>query len=235
MKAEDVMARDVLTVTPTTSIEVAIALMLRRRVSGLPVVDEAGKLAGVITEGDLLRRAETGTGIHHRSKLLEFLIGPGREASEFVHANSRRVGDLMTRDVITAEASTPLEDVVEAMEKHHIRRLPVVDGTKVIGVVSRADLLAALGRKLAAMPKDDPNESDDSIEQTLRSQLAASTWVSGTNIGVDVDDSVVTMSGFIYDERTRKALMVAAQNVPGVKQVVDKLVWIDTTTGMVVP
>jgi CBS domain-containing protein len=235
MKAEEIMARDVLTVTPATTLDVAINLMLQRRVSGLPVVSDTGELVGIITEGDLLRRVETGTDTKRRSRLLEFLAGPGREASEFVHANSRRVGDLMTPGVISVAADATLDEVVDSMERHHIRRVPVVTGGKVVGVVSRADLLRALAVKLDVLPKPGGAMSDEAVESGLRAQLEASNWLSGTNIGINVKDGVVTLTGYIYDERTRKALIVAAQNAAGVGHVIDKLVWLDTTTGLVVP
>jgi len=215
MKAEEIMARDVLTVTPATTLDVAINLMLQRRVSGLPVVSDTGELVGIITEGDLLRRVETGTDTKRRSRLLEFLAGPGREASEFVHANSRQV--------------------VDCMERHHIRRVPVVADGKVVGVVSRADLLRALAVKLNVLPVTGGEMSDEDVENGLRAQLEASNWLSGTNIGINVKGGVVTLTGYIYDERTRKALIVAAQNAAGVGHVIDKLVWLDTTTGLVVP
>jgi len=235
MKAEEIMARDVLTVTPATTLDVAINLMLQRRVSGLPVVSDTGELVGIITEGDLLRRVETGTDTKRRSRLLEFLAGPGREASEFVHANSRQVGDLMTPSVISVATDATLDEVVDCMERHHIRRVPVVADGKVVGVVSRADLLRALAVKLNVLPVTGGEMSDEDVENGLRAQLEASNWLSGTNIGINVKGGVVTLTGYIYDERTRKALIVAAQNAAGVGHVIDKLVWLDTTTGLVVP
>ncbi len=233
MRAEDVMARDVLTVSAATTIETAIGLMLEHRVSALPVLDADGKLVGIISEGDLLRRAETGTGERRRSRLLEFLIGPGREAEEYVQTHSRQVGDLMTRDVVTVGTAATLDDVVTLMEKHHIRRVVVMHDNRLAGIVSRSDLLRALGKTLAAAPAQ--GGSDDAIKANLARELAASTWASSSNIGINVDNGVVTFDGFIYDERMRQALTVAAQNTPGVRGVVDRMVWLDATTGMTVP
>ncbi len=232
MQAQDVMARDVLTVMPKTRIEVALDLMLKRRVSGLPVLTAEGKLAGIITEGDLLRRHETGTSDRHRSKLLSFLIGPGKEADEFVHANSREVGDLMTANVLSVTETTPLDQVVTLMEKNRIRRLPVLREGKLVGIISRADLLRALATKLST--EASAPASDTEIEQTLVHTLAGSSWSAASNVGVTVHEGVVTLNGFVYDERARSALRVAAENIKGVKSVVDQLVWIDLTTGMTV-
>ncbi len=230
MKANEVMARDVLTATPETTISVAIGLMLQKRVSGLPVVNANGALVGILTEGDLLRRAETGTGTKHRSMFMEFLVGPGKEAQEYVRSHSRRVGDLMTPEVVFVAPDADLDSVVSLMERHHVRRVPVVEAKRLVGIISRADLLRALGRKLSALA---PCSTDDvSIEHALREELAATKWVVGANIDIKVRDGVVQLDGFIYDERLRQALNVAAQNVAGSKGVIDKMVWIDTTTAM---
>lgn len=233
MRALDVMASSVLTVTPDTTIDVAIDLMLHHHISGLPVLDDDGKLVGILTEGDLLRRVETGTGDRKRSRFMEFLLGPGREAQSYVSEHSRRVGDLMTAEVVTVPPATPLEAVVQLMEERRIRRVCVMDGSRLAGIVSRADLLRALSQKLAALPHHPV--TDDGIKATLLAELGAAKWVNCSNIRVDVRDRQVTLEGFIYDERMRQALMVAAQNVDGVKGVVDQLVWLDTTTGLSVP
>ena len=230
MQAQDVMARDVLTVMPKTSITVALDLMLKRKVSGLPVLDENGKLVGILTEGDLLRRRETGTGTKHRSRLLSFIVGPGREAEEFVHSNSRVVGDLMTPSVVSVPETATLDDIVTMMEKHHIRRVPVMKGDHLVGIVSRADLLRALQQKIADEQAEP--DSDAKIEKTLIDTLAGSAWTAASNVGVTVTDGTVTFNGFVYDERARAALRVAAENIPGVKNVVDQLVWIDVATGV---
>lgn len=233
MRALDVMATSLLTVAPSTTIDVAIGLMLEHHLSGLPVMDADGKLVGIITEGDLLRRTETGTGERPRSKFMEFLLGPGHEAQGYVQSHSRRVCDLMTSDVVAVSPAASLESVVELMEKHHIRRICVVGDGGLVGLVSRADLLRALRQKLAAVPHREATDAD--IEKALLAELSAAKWVTSSNIRVHVADHVVTLEGFIYDERMRAALTVAAQNVDGVTGVVDKLVWLDTTTGMSVP
>lgn len=230
IRAKDVMAQDVLTVMPATRIEVALDLMLKRRVSGLPVLDANGRLVGILTEGDLLRRRETGTSDKHRSRLLSFLVGPGREAEEFVHSNSRDVGDLMTARVVSVQESATLDEVVTTMEKHHIRRVPVLRGDVLVGIVSRADLLRVLQQQLEA--DLDAPESDASIEKALLATLAGASWTAAANVGVTVSGGTVTFNGFIYDERARAALRVAAENTHGVKHVVDQLVWIDVATGV---
>jgi len=230
MQAQDIMARDVLTVMPSTRIDVALDLMLQRKVSGLPVLNEDGTLVGILR--DLLRRTETGTGDRHRSRLLTFLIGPGKEADEFVHSNSRVVADLMTPSVLSVAETATLDQVVALMEKKRIRRVPVLRDGKLVGIISRADLLRALAQKLAGEAQQPSSDAD--IEKALFDKLAGSSWSAASNIGITVKEGIVTLNGFVYDERARAALRVAAENTPGVKGVVDQLVWIDLTTGMTV-
>ena len=137
MKAKDVMTPHVLSVAPDASISAAARLMLQNRISGLPVVDGSGKLVGMVTEGDFLRRTEIGTQ-RQRARWIEFLIGPGRLADEYSRSSGRSVSDVMTHD----DAS--LEDIVRVMERHHVKRVPVVEEGTVVGIVTRANLLHAL-------------------------------------------------------------------------------------------
>ena len=137
MKASDVMTRRVLTVEPSASVLKAIGLMLQNRISGLPVVDTKGVLVGLVTEGDFLRRTETTTE-KRRPRWLEFLVGPGRLADEYVKTHARKVDEIMTREPRTITEDTPLEDIVQIMERHKIKRLPVMRGKQLVGIVSQA-------------------------------------------------------------------------------------------------
>jgi CBS domain-containing protein len=143
MKAGDMMTRRVVTVAPDAPIEKAVRLMLQHCVSGLPVVDGSGKLVGIITEGDLLRRAEIGTE-HQRPRWLTILLGRGRLASDYVRSHGRKVKDVMTRDVVAITETTLIREVVELMEIHRIKRLPVLRRRRLVGIVSRANLIRAL-------------------------------------------------------------------------------------------
>src|SRR4249919_3017941 len=136
MKVRDIMTSPVVSVAPDSTVLEAIRIMLLRHISGLPVVDKDGKLVGIVTEGDFLRRAETGTE-RRRPRWLEFLLGPGRLADEYTHAHGRTVAEVMTRDPRTIAEDTPLEQAVQLMEKHRIKRLPVMRGDQVVGIVSR--------------------------------------------------------------------------------------------------
>src|ERR1700757_3017196 len=148
MKTSDVMTRDVLTVARETSVANAIRVMLDHNVSGLPVL-ENGKVVGIVTEGNLLRRSETGTE-KHRPRWLEILMGPGRMAGEYVRTHGRKVEDIMTTDLISVAGGAPLDEVVGLMERRGIKRVPVLDGNLLVGVISRADLLRSLLQTLDA-------------------------------------------------------------------------------------
>jgi CBS domain-containing protein len=123
MKVSDVMTPNVLSVPPDASVATAAQLMLQKRISGVPVIDDRGNLVGIISEGDFLRRAETGTG-RRRPRWTEFFMGPGRLADEYVRLSGRKVRDVMTHEVHTVAPDAPLEQVVRLMERHNIKRLP---------------------------------------------------------------------------------------------------------------
>jgi CBS domain-containing protein len=224
MKAADVMTRDIVTVGPETPLADAIRLMLERRVSGLPVVDGAGQLVGLLTEGDLLHRAETGTDTV-RLGWLKALLARGRMAEHYVHTHGRRVRDAMTQDVLTVGEASPLDDVIRIMESRHVRRVPVVDGKRLVGIVSRSDLVRALGA-LLERPAG-PDKDDHAIRDSILAEMARHRWAPGQNVEVAVREGVVGFTGMIFDERMRGALRVIAEAVPGVKAVRDEVELVD--------
>jgi CBS domain-containing protein len=230
MQVQDVMTKHVISVEPTDTIARAIRLMLQERVSGLPVIDAAGTLVGIVTEGDFLRRAETGTQ-RRRPRWLEFLVGPGRMADEYVHTHARKVSEVMTVEPATVTEQTALADAVKLMEKRRIKRLPVMKGQKVIGIISRANLLHALA-SLAGEAKADSTD-DKTIRDRILAELENEKWAPTGMLSVVVRDGVVDIWGTITDERERQALIVAAENVPGVKRVNDHVAWIEPTSGVV--
>jgi CBS domain-containing protein len=224
MKARDVMTKPVIAIGADASVMEAARLMLENRISGLPVVDAAGKLVGMVTEGDFLRRIETGTERRH-SRFAEFFIGPGQLADEYVHTSGRTVNEVMTPKVHAVAEDAPLEDVVRLMECHGIKRVPVLRGKELAGIVTRANLVSALLRtaKLAHAH----SSRDSGIREDLLSELKKQPWAPVGTIDVAVLDGVVTLSGVLTDERQRRALCVAANNIPGVRKVVDHIVWLE--------
>jgi CBS domain-containing protein len=231
MKAADVMKHRVVTIAPDASVADAVRTMLSYGVSGLPVVDAKGALVGIVTEGDLLRRSELGTE-KKRSHWLEFLIGPGRLALEYTHTHGRKVEEVMTRPVVSIEPSTPLEALVGLMEKHRVKRLPVVERGQLVGIVSRADLLGALA-KLARMAPE-TTHSDAEIRRRILAEFDKNPWALRGSLDALVENGTVELRGVIGDERQRDALKVAAENVPGVKKIIDHLVWVEPVSGMAV-
>ena len=230
MKASDVMTRNVITVERETSVADVIRLMLENNVSGLPVLDD-GKVVGILTEGDLLRRSETGTE-KQRPRWLEMLMGPGRMAGEYVRTHGRKVEAIMTTDLISVTGDTPLDEVVGLMERRRIKRVPVIEGDALIGIVSRLDLLRALLRTIEAEHSE--IRGDDEIREQILAELAKAAWVPRDGLSISVKDGVVDLNGVILEEKEREALRVVAENVPGVKAVEDHLVWIEPVSGTVI-
>jgi CBS domain-containing protein len=229
MQAKDVMTAPVISIAPNDAIERAIRVMLQNHISGLPVIDSFGRLQGIVTEGDFLRRAETATE-RRRPRWLEFLMGPGRMAEEYVHTHSRKVSDVMTYEPLTVSEDTSLEKIVALMEKKQIKRVPVVRGERIVGIVSRANLLHALA-SIASEAR--PTSSDDqSIRERILAELQKQKWAPLGMIDIIVRNGAVELWGTITDERERQALIVAAENVPGVKCVNDHIAWIEPNSGM---
>jgi len=232
MKASEIMALSVYTVKPDTSVRDAARLMIEQGISGLPVVDAAGQLVGIVTEGDFLRRAETGTE-RRRPRWLEIVVGPGRLASDYVHSHGRKVDEIMSRDVITVSPDAPLQDVVRIMERHRIKRVPVVGNGVVVGIVSRANLVQALSslaeEALPSQPKD------EAMRDRIMAELKNQEWAPRSMVNVIVRGGIAELWGTILNEKERAAIRVVAENVPGIVGVQDHLVWVEPISGMAFP
>jgi CBS domain-containing protein len=229
MRVKDVMTPKVISVRVDETVVNAARLMLQQQISGLPVVDKKGQLVGIVTEGDFLRRGELGTQ-RRRPKWLEFLLGPGKLAQEYVHASSKKIEDVMTPDPRTIGEDETLEAVVDMMERHRIKRVPVTRDGRLVGIVSRANLMHAL----ASLARDvsPPAGGDSTIRDSIMATIASQDWAPRVN--VIVKDGVVELYGVVTDDRERRGLVVAAETVPGVKRVVDHLVWVEPISGMAI-
>src|SRR6202158_5147901 len=228
MRAHQIMTRPVITVTPDTTIVEAANTMLQKHISGLPVVDAAGKLVGIVSEGDFIRRREIGTQ-RRRGRWLKLLLGPGKSATDFVHEHGRKVAEIMTKEPLTITEDATLEQIVQLMENNNVKRLPVTRGDKIVGIVSRANLLQAVASLARQIP--DPTADDDHIRNRVIDALEKNDWCP-FGLSVIVRDGIVHLSGVITEERSRKAAVVGAENVAGVKKVHDHLCWVDTMSGM---
>jgi len=227
MRAHQIMTRSVATVAPDATIVDAANIMLGRHISGLPVVDASGKLVGIVSEGDFIRRTEIGTG-RRRGGWLQFILGPGKSASDFVHEHGRRIAEVMTESPVTITEDTSLADIADLMERKNVKRLPVLRGDEVVGMITRANLLQAVASLAHQIP--DPTADDDHIRSRIVHAIEKTDWCpSGLN--VIVRDGIVHLSGVILEEEARQAAVVAAENVKGVTKVHDHLRWFDTITG----
>jgi CBS domain-containing protein len=220
MRAKDVMVRAVATTTPDATVETVAKLMINLRISGVPVLDRNGELVGIVTEGDLLRRVETGTD-HRRSRWSEWFSGNARLAADYVKSHARRVEDVMTRQVVTVEELAGLDEIAELMESNGIKRVPVVHDGKIVGIVSRADLLQVLAS--GGAPRD-AEDSDRLVRERLLSELGKQQWASQSESNIVVSDGVVHVWGTVGSERERTALRVLAENTPGVRGIEDHMI-----------
>ena len=229
MRAQDVMSRDVVTVTPDDTVVQAARLMLQGKFSGLPVVDANGSLVGMVTEGDLLRRAETGT-VCRRPRWLELIAGPGRLAAEYTRSAGKFVKEVMTRGAQAVTGDTELADIVDLMERNHIKRVPVTKGDRVVGIISRQNLVRALVRTSRAKTQ---TTDDDTIRDRLLAALKEQPWAP-LMFNAVVTNGNVKLVGTILDGRQRDAIRALVENVPGVKNIEDELVWIDPMSGVII-
>lgn len=231
MKAKDIMTHRVISISERATVLDAAQLMIKRRISGLPVVDANGGLVGMITEGDLLRRTELATE-KTRNAFLRFLLQPGRLAEEYVRSHGRFVGEVMTPDPITVSEDTSLDQIVTLLEKNRIRRVPVLHGGQLVGIVTRANVIKAF--LATAQYPASVNATDSAIRAAIIAEMDKNAWAPAGAVDVGVTAGVVTLSGTIFDERDRVALKVLAENVPGVREVRDDLIWVDPNSGLVV-
>jgi CBS domain-containing protein len=216
MKARDLMTTDVVTVGPETSVRHVAQVMLRHRISAVPVVDDEGKLAGIVSEGDLMRRAELGSA-KGRSWWLELLVGPEDAARDYVKAHGQRARNVMTGEVVTADEDMPAASIAAILEEKRIKRLPILRDGRLVGIVSRADLLHCI----ATASLDNAAPGDDALRLAVRTRIRHDAGVRDAMLNVTVSDGVVHLWGFLESQAEREAVEVAANSVRGVTAVVD--------------
>jgi CBS domain-containing protein len=220
MKAAEVMESHVVSVRPETTVCDVARELVARKISAVPVLEDDGKLVGIVSEGDLIRRVESGTE-RHRSWWLELLTTSEQLATEYVKSHARYAGEVMTRQVVTVEEDTPLAKIAHLFEHHNIKRVPVVRNGKMVGIVSRLDLLHVLANLHS---KSAPIMDDAGIHAEILRQLKSEHWFASAQVEISVRDGAVKIEGIVMSQEQRAAIRVAAENVPGVHSVSDQTV-----------
>jgi len=220
MKAQDVMVSPVITVTESDTVRDVAKLLLAKHISAVPVVDQSGRLVGIVSEADLMHRTETGTE-RPTSWWLSLISGDRALAGEYVQSHARRVEDVMTRQVQTAHPDTPLVEIADMFEEKQIKRVPIVNSAgDLIGIVSRANIIQAVA---SARPKLEISLPDALIRERLLIELKKQSWSHVHKLNATVTNGVVDLWGFAQSETERQAIRVAAESIPGVVAVNDHL------------
>ena len=221
MRAMDVMTSKVITVDENASVTTVAKLLAERGISAVPVVDSENRVIGMVSEGDLLHRAETGTE-RRQSWWLEMMASTNRLAGDYIKSHSGNVKDVMTRDVLSVTETTSVADIAILLETNRIKRVPVLRDGKLVGIVSRANLVRAL-----AMTINEPTSSTEADDRTIRDKLLAELkvqrWAEVAPANITVKDGVVHLWSSYLSEQEKRALVVAAENIPGVRRVEDHM------------
>jgi CBS domain-containing protein len=229
MQAADVMVTDVISVGPNTTVHQVADILLKNRISAVPVLGEQREILGIVSEGDLIRRAESGT-LQRNSWWLDLLASKQSLAINYVKTHALKAADVMTVDVISATPETPLADVATLLETHRIKRVPIVKNGKLVGIVSRANLLQALAS--TRNQKATVNVRDSEIRRKVLARLNAEGW-RPSMLNVTVHNGTVDLWGLINSDAERKAARIAVEVVPGVQAVNDNLIVPPPFSGMV--
>ncbi len=217
MRAADIMTTNVVTVRSDTEVREIADLLLKHRISAVPVVTDDGRIVGLVSEGDLIRRVETETDARH-SWWLADAFSTRNKTADYIKTHGRRAADVMTRNVITVSQDTTLSEIARLLEKHHIKRVPVTRDNQLIGIVSRANLLHGLATRNAEPAGPQPS-NDNELRKTVMKEISQAVGSDAPMINAIVSDGVVELWGNVESEMKKKAAEVAAESAPGVKSV----------------
>ena len=218
MKAHQIMSRDVVTVTPAMPVRDIAALMTEKRISGVPVVSADGTVVGIVSESDLLRRAEIGT-VPPRKWWLNFFSDPDALARQYTKTHGLRAENVMTHPVISVGEDADLSEIARTLDEHKVKRLPVLQDGKLVGIISRADIVRALSQTEVVRP----SMSDAALEKSLQEKMRAQDWLEDTFINLAVRDGAVELTGFVASAEQRRALHVLIEATDGVHKINDQL------------
>jgi CBS-domain-containing membrane protein len=220
MEAQDVMTRDVVSVGPDTTVGEIAALLVRHRISAVPVVSSDQQLIGIVTQTDLAHRSETGTE-KRRKWWLEVFADPDVKAREFIKSHGLRAQDVMTRHVVSVQRNASLAEVADVLDSHRIRQVPVVSKGSIVGMISRADIVRKLAETGAAATGARPDNA--SLQKAIWDQIKAQPWLQTAFVNLSVKDGVVELWGAVDSKEQRQALRVLVEGVPGVRKVEDNV------------
>jgi CBS domain-containing protein len=216
------MTTHVVTIDVNASVRELADLLVKRGISAVPVVGSKGEIVGIVSEGDLMRRAEIGTA-KSRPWWLQALTGEYALAADFIKANAQKVGDVMTRDVITASPDAPLSAIARLLERHAIKRVPIVHNKQLVGIVSRANLVQSFA-SLQKKPHFELSPTDSAIRDRIMNRLENEPWAHTSLLNVLVNDGVVDLWGIVHTAIEKDAVRVAAESTAGVRAVNDNLI-----------
>lgn len=221
MNARDVMVSDVVTVGPDDLVSKAVQLLVDHDISALPVVDANQRVIGILSESDLLHREKIGTE-KHRAWWLEAVTPPSVLALDYAKSHGRRVAELMSENIISANEDTPISEIATLLEKHRIKRVPILKDGRLIGIVSRSNLVQALA-SVHPRPEQD-HLTDRGIRSAILARLAEQSWTDFGERNVVVSDGVVHLWGLVGSPEEHKALLALAESVKGVVEVSDEMI-----------
>jgi CBS domain-containing protein len=219
MKAKHVMTCPVITATADMTVREVAQVLTSHRISAVPIVDATGKLIGLVSEGDLIHRVEISTQVQ-RSWWLSIFTSTAQLAEEYARAHAGKVRDLMTHDVISVEPETPLSEIARLFERNRIKRVPVLDGSKLVGIVTRANLVQAI----ATLPQENlPPLQDGALRDKILKHLESQTWLNRAQLNVTVENSKINLWGLVSTEAERKAARIAVEEIASGNVIVNNI------------
>jgi CBS domain-containing protein len=237
MQAKDVMTVNVISVSEDTPVHEVVGKLLKHRISAVPVVDREGRVVGIISEGDLLRQEEGGPpearatlrlsalgGQSAAAALPSWRAAAGPEAAREAHtkAHGHTAGSVMTRNVITVNEDAPLNEIAAILERHHIKRVPVLRNGRIVGIVSRANLLHGLADTI--IERHEPGAAKDRhLREQLLKVLLHEHKLDTVLVNVTVNDGNVRLWGVVENAEQAAVAERAARALPGVKSVQNNL------------
>jgi CBS domain-containing protein len=216
MNVQDAMTKDVVTVRPETAVSEIAALLVKHRISAVPVVSEDNRVLGIVSQTDLGHRSETGTE-KKRKWWLDIFTDTDAQARAYTKSHGVHAADVMTRHLITVRPTASLSEVAEVLDTHRIRQVPVLDNGKLVGMISRTDLVRKLAEVTVAAPAVRPQNGQ--LQKAIMAEIAAQPWLKSAIINASVSDGVVELYGAVNSDAQRQALRVLVENVPGVVRV----------------